>query len=147
MRYLAAMLMTGAVTWMPAALGSECFSIQDADQRNACLASAKKDKSYCFKIQDAELREGCLAPLKGETYGCFKIQDPDSRAACLGETQITLGQILGMKVGDVIPFNIEEVITAEIDHVPVMECRYGLQHGQYALKVERFIAPDRIEKR
>lgn len=67
--------------------------------------------------------------------------------AHLGTTQITLGQILGMKTGDVIPFNIEETITAEVGHVPVMECRYGLQHGQYALKVERFIAPDKTEKR
>lgn len=67
--------------------------------------------------------------------------------ANLGSTQITLGQILGMKTGDIIPFNIEETITAEVDRVPVMECRYGLQHGQYALKVERFIAPDKTEKR
>ncbi len=67
--------------------------------------------------------------------------------ANLGSTQITLGQILKMKAGDIIPFNIEETITAEVDHVPVMECRYGLRHGQYALKVERFIPPDKTEKR
>ena len=67
--------------------------------------------------------------------------------AHLGTTQITLGQILNMKPGDIIPFPIEETISAEVDHVPVMECRYGLQHGQYALKVERFIAPDKTEKR
>ncbi len=67
--------------------------------------------------------------------------------AHLGATQITLGQILKMRSGDVIPFDIEETITAEVDHVPVMECRYGLQHGQYALRVERFIAPDKTEKR
>ncbi len=66
--------------------------------------------------------------------------------ANLGTTEITLGQIRNMQAGDVIPFNIEELITVEVDHVPVMECRYGLQHGQYALKVERFIAPDKIEK-
>lgn len=67
--------------------------------------------------------------------------------ANLGTTQVTLGQIINMKVGDVIPFNIGETITAEVDRVPVMECRYGLQHGQYALKVERFIAPEKTEKR
>ena len=67
--------------------------------------------------------------------------------AHLGTTQISLGQILGMKTGDVIPFNIEETITAEVDHVPVMECRYGLQRGQYALKVERFIAPDKSDRK
>jgi len=66
--------------------------------------------------------------------------------ANLGTTEITLGQIRNMKAGDVIPFDIDETITVEVDHVPVMECRYGLQHGQYALKVERFIAPDKFEK-
>ena len=66
--------------------------------------------------------------------------------ANLATTQIALGQIVGMKVGDVIPLDIGETIVAEVDHVPVMECRYGLQHGQYALRVERFIAPDRTEK-
>ena len=67
--------------------------------------------------------------------------------AHLGKSQIKLGQVLGLKVGDVIPFNIEDTITAEVDHVPVMECRYGLQRGQYALKVERFIAPDKSDTR
>lgn len=67
--------------------------------------------------------------------------------AHLGTMQVTLGQILKMKPGDVIPFNIEETITAEVGHVPVMECRYGLQNGQYALKVERFLASDNAEKK
>ncbi|PKO69763.1 MAG: flagellar motor switch protein FliM [Betaproteobacteria bacterium HGW-Betaproteobacteria-14] len=67
--------------------------------------------------------------------------------AHLGTTQVTLGQILKMKTGDVIPFGIEETITAEVGHVPVMECRYGLQNGQYALKVERFLASDNAEKK
>lgn len=84
MRALIPMSVVCAILWMPTAQGSECFSILDADQRNACLASAKNDKSYCFKIKSEDLREGCLAPLKGETYGCFKIQNVDQRNACLG---------------------------------------------------------------
>ena len=67
--------------------------------------------------------------------------------AMLGRSQITLGQILNLKAGDVIPFNVEETLSAEVDHVPVMECRYGLQNGQYALKVERFITPDGADRR
>jgi flagellar motor switch protein FliM len=62
--------------------------------------------------------------------------------ARLGSSQISLGQILNMKVGDVIPINIAETVVAEVDHVPVVECRYGLQNGQYALQVERFVTPD-----
>jgi flagellar motor switch protein FliM len=60
--------------------------------------------------------------------------------AQLGNTKITLGQILKLKTGDVIPLNINEKIEATVDSVPLFECTYGQQNGQYALKVERFIA-------
>ena len=30
---------------------------------------------------------------------------------------------------------------AKVDDIPLMECRYGQQGGQYALKIERFVAP------
>lgn len=62
--------------------------------------------------------------------------------ASLGETRITLRQILQMKTGDVIPIGISETIHAAVDNVPVMECRYGVQNGQYALRIERFLAQD-----
>lgn len=60
--------------------------------------------------------------------------------AHLGSAKITLGQILKLKTGDVIPLNIMEKIEATVDNVPLLECSYGQQNGQYALKVERFIA-------
>lgn len=60
--------------------------------------------------------------------------------AHLGTGKITLGQILKLKVGDVIPLQIPERIHALVDNVPLMECSYGQQSGQYALKVEKFIA-------
>ena len=54
-------------SWAGPALGSECFSIQDADQRNACLGAVKADRSYCFKIKikikikGEDLQKDCLA--------------------------------------------------------------------------------------
>ena len=65
--------------------------------------------------------------------------------ARLATTSVALRQILTMKVGDVIPLDIPEKIVALVDDVPVMECRYGQQDGQYALKVERFMAADNEE--
>ena len=62
--------------------------------------------------------------------------------AQLATTTVTLGQILNMKAGDIIPLNIPEQIVGTVDEVPLMECRYGQQGGQYALKIERFIAPE-----
>jgi len=60
--------------------------------------------------------------------------------ATLGQTAVTFNQILKMKAGDVIALDIPESITAAVDGVPVMECRYGLLNGQYALKVEKMLA-------
>jgi flagellar motor switch protein FliM len=63
-------------------------------------------------------------------------------AARLATTTITLGQILKMKTGDIIPLNIPAKIIANVDDIPLMECTYGQQGGQYALKIERFITPE-----
>ena len=58
----------------------------------------------------------------------------------LGSTNVTLRQVLHMKRGDIITLNIPEIITATVDGVPLVECRYGLQNNQYALKIEKFTA-------
>ncbi|MBN8474861.1 flagellar motor switch protein FliM [Sulfuritalea sp.] len=60
--------------------------------------------------------------------------------ATLGTTTLTFGQIVAMKVGDVIPLTIEATMRAAVDGVPVVESRYGVHNGQYALKIERFLA-------
>lgn len=60
--------------------------------------------------------------------------------AQLGSGKISLREILKLKAGDVIPLNIPSKIEVQVDNVPLMECTYGQQNGQYALKVERFIA-------
>lgn len=60
--------------------------------------------------------------------------------AMLGSGKISLREILGLKPGDVIPINIPPRIEALVDNVPLMECTYGQQSGQYALRVEKFIS-------
>ena len=65
--------------------------------------------------------------------------------APLGSSSITLGQVLKLKVGDVIPLNVPETTIATVDDVALMECRYGQSGGQYALKIERFIPPESEE--
>ncbi len=62
--------------------------------------------------------------------------------ATLGSADLSLGEVQRLKVGDVVPITIEDLVTACVDAVPVMKCRYGVQNGQYALKVERFTAEE-----
>ncbi len=60
--------------------------------------------------------------------------------ANLGCAPVSLGQIVNMKVGDVISLDIPEAVIAEVDGIPVLECKYGIQNGQYALKVNKILA-------
>lgn len=59
--------------------------------------------------------------------------------AHFGGTQVTLGDVLGLKAGDVISLEIPEAVIAEVDGVPVLECKYGILNGQYALKVNKIL--------
>jgi flagellar motor switch protein FliM len=58
----------------------------------------------------------------------------------LGRTAITLEQILNMQAGDVIGVDIPDTMLAEVDGVPVLECRCGVSNGQYAVRVERMVS-------
>ena len=62
--------------------------------------------------------------------------------ATLGSTTITLDKVVDLKVGDVVPIEIGDTIQTMVDGVAIMESRYGIQNGQYALKVKRFLAEE-----
>jgi len=65
--------------------------------------------------------------------------------ADLATTDMRLGAVLNMKVGDVIPISMEDSIEAKVDGVPVMLCKYGLFNGQYALRVEKLLRSNSTE--
>ena len=62
--------------------------------------------------------------------------------ATLGSSTITLDKVVDLKVGDVVPIEIGDTIQTMVDGVAIMESRYGIQNGQYALKVKRFLAEE-----
>ncbi len=59
--------------------------------------------------------------------------------ANLTHAEVTVGQLMALQAGDVIAVDLPEVVVGEVDGVPVLECRYGVTNGQYALKVEKVI--------
>ena len=44
-----------------------------------------------------------------------------------------------MQVGDVIGFDLPEAVTAQVEAMPIFECRYG-RDNQYASKIERVLS-------
>jgi flagellar motor switch protein FliM len=60
----------------------------------------------------------------------------------LGTSQVKVKDLVDLKAGDVLPLDLDETVTAAVDGVPVMECKYGVLNGRYALRVERMLVPD-----
>jgi flagellar motor switch protein FliM len=67
--------------------------------------------------------------------------------ADLGTAQVSLGDIVNMKVGDVIPLDIPKTVEAKVDGIPVMECAYGKFNGQYTLRVEKLLSSSSIDSK
>ncbi|HRD33441.1 MAG TPA: flagellar motor switch protein FliM [Rhodocyclaceae bacterium] len=70
-----------------------------------------------------------------------QLQAAEIELVCnLGTTRVTLRDIVNMQVGDVLPLAVPELLSAEIDGIPVLEVHYGTRNGHYSIKVERTVA-------
>ncbi|SAI71229.1 flagellar motor switch protein FliM [Bordetella ansorpii] len=63
-------------------------------------------------------------------------------AAEFGRIPSSIGELMRLKVGDVLPIDVPQTVTAHIDGVPIMECGYGVFNGQYALRVQNMLNYD-----
>ena len=54
----------------------------------------------------------------------------------------SIRELMSLKVGDVLPVDVPQTITAHVDGVPLMECGYGVFNGQYALRVQNMFTYD-----
>ena len=57
----------------------------------------------------------------------------------LAHAPATVEQLLALKAGDFIELDIEKLVQAKVDGVPILEAHYGTSNGHYALKVERLL--------
>ncbi|WP_455921615.1 flagellar motor switch protein FliM [Pseudomonas putida] len=98
-----------------------------------------------------------VEPLRQLLNGPLTDSDPDAERAwsrkMAGEitqshielvadfTQIdtSIGQVMALQVGDVLPIELPDSIAAKVDGVPVMTCEYGSQNGLCALLVKDLI--------
>jgi flagellar motor switch protein FliM len=59
--------------------------------------------------------------------------------ADLAHAPATVEQLLALKAGDFIELDLNPLVEAKVDGVPIMECYYGTSNGKYALRVEQML--------
>ncbi|GAB4037134.1 MAG: flagellar motor switch protein FliM [Rubrivivax sp.] len=57
----------------------------------------------------------------------------------LAHAPATVEQLLSFKPGDFIELDLEPVIQAKVDGVPVFDCHYGTSNGHYAIKIDQLL--------
>jgi flagellar motor switch protein FliM len=114
------------------------------------LGPVSGEMHFCIPYSMIEpIRDILTSSLQGETLEMDKrwirlmtqqIQTAEVELiANMGTARASLGDILNMKVGDILSLTVPPSIAAEVDGVPVMECSYGKFNGQYALRVEKLL--------
>ena len=66
-------------------------------------------------------------------------------SAEFAQIHTTIGKLMRLKRGEVLPLEIPQTVTALVDGVPLMECSYGTFNGQYALRVLQMLTTTETE--
>jgi flagellar motor switch protein FliM len=120
------------------------------------LGGAQADMHICFPYSMLEpIRDLLYSAMQSDHLTSDRrwikllsrqLQTAEVELSCaFGNARVALRDIVDMRVGDVIPLAVPTVLQAEVDGVPVFECRQGTRNGRYALKVERFITAEETD--
>ena len=63
------------------------------------------------------------------------MEAPVELSSALARREITLGELCRLKVGDVIPIDLPDTVTLEVERTPVFTGRFGTHNGVNAVKV------------
>jgi len=103
-----------------------------------------------------------LEPIRDVLYSTIQgdASEPDRRWVNLLKQQIqsaeveliaelatapaTVEQLLSFKPGDFIELDLEPVIQAKVDGVPVFDCHYGTSNGHYSIKIEQLLTTSNL---
>ena len=117
---------------------------------NVELGDASGAIHFCIPYSTFEpIRDVLYASLPGEGdtdkrwVNLLKTQIRDvgvEVVAELGTAPATVEQLLAFKPGDFIELDIESLIQAKVNGVPIFECHYGTNNGRYAIKIEKTLA-------
>jgi flagellar motor switch protein FliM len=62
----------------------------------------------------------------------------------LGTAPATVEQLLSFKPGDFVELDLEPMIQAKVDGVPVFDCHYGTSGGRYSIKIDRLLTSSNL---
>ena len=56
-------------------------------------------------------------------------------SSTLTDTEITVGELIELKPGDIVPVEMREAVCANVEGVPVFRGKFGVSRGSFALQI------------
>ncbi len=105
---------------------------------------------FCFPYSTLEpIRDVLYSTMQGDSAEPDRrwvkllkeqIQSADvNLVAELAHAQATVEQLLSFKPGDFVELDLDPLIQAKVNGLPVFDCHYGTTNGRYALKIDRLL--------
>jgi flagellar motor switch protein FliN len=103
---------------------------------------------FCIPYSTLEpIRDVLYSTIQGDSVepdrrwvNLLKHADPGRRGELVAELATrpaTVEQLLAFKPGDFIELDLETLIQAKVDGVPVFDCHYGTSNNRYAIKIDK----------
>lgn len=64
-----------------------------------------------------------------------------SLVAELSRQEMTIGEVLSLNVGEILPIEVRDPVTVYCDGLPIIQAKYGVRNGRYAVKIESIKHP------
>lgn len=104
---------------------------------------------FCIPYATLEpIRDTLFSTLQGEQNGdrrwvnllTQQIQAADVElCAEFATAKATVAELMALRPGDFIELDLQETLTAKVDGVPVLRCRYGTSNGRYAIRIQSIL--------
>jgi flagellar motor switch protein FliM len=59
----------------------------------------------------------------------------------LARREMTVGEVLSLNVGEILPIEVLDPVTVYVDGLPVIHGKYGVRNGRYAVRIESIRHP------
>lgn len=119
-----------------------CFELRINDQPfhiHLCLPRRAVDALTQTPLAPDAPPEEAVRQAWGSTLQHNVYAAPVEAVAVLAKTEMTVAQLLALSIGQVVPIELSEPVELMVDGVSVMQGRYGVRSGQYAMKVESIL--------
>jgi flagellar motor switch protein FliM len=60
-------------------------------------------------------------------------------SSTLIETELTVDELLDMRIGDIIPVNLPETVVLFVEDIPLFRGKFGVSNGHNAIKISEYI--------